>query len=79
MHSSEPPVTVCCRCYKISKKASKKALEVQVEHPKDHLERSMRPIQQPKCDPWANLDQTKEARSLLDFISKFCDLKPIFH
>ena len=40
-------VTVCCRCYKRSKKASKKALA----HPKDHLERSLRPIQATKVTP----------------------------
>ena len=33
--------TVCPRCYRRSKKASKKALA----HPKDHLEQSLRPIQ----------------------------------
>ena len=34
-------VTVCRRCYKRSKKASKKALA----HPMDHIESSLRPIQ----------------------------------
>ena len=40
-------VTVCCRYYKRSKKASKNGLA----HPKDHLERSLRLIQATEVTP----------------------------
>ena len=43
----QPAVTVCCRCYKRSKKASKKALS----RPKAHLECFLRPIQATQVTP----------------------------
>ena len=44
---AQPTVTVCCRCYKRSKKASKKDLA----HPDDHLEHSLRPIHTTQVNP----------------------------
>ena len=56
-------VTVCRRCYKRSKKASKKALA----HPKDHLECSLRPIQATQVTPEQFWTRQKKTRSLLGF------------
>ena len=67
-------VTVCCSCYKRSKKASKKALA----HPKDHLECSLRPIQATQLTPWP-FWTGQQKKNPLDFKWKSDDLKPIFH
>ena len=45
---TQPTVTVCCRCYKKSKKASKKDLA----HPENYLERFLRPIHATQVIPW---------------------------
>ena len=54
--------TVCPRCYRRSKKASKKALA----HPKDHLERSLRPIQATQVTPgpfWTKQKRLEDFRT----------------
>ena len=54
--------TVCPRCYRRSKKASKEAFE----HPNDHLERSLRPIQATQGTPgpfWTRQKRLEDFRT----------------